>query len=289
MSDQNQPGCPPAPGLFSSPKLFARIRTALVLGVTAILVVLCTLNWPLYLLMAAIGLQGTVELRRILGNPPLAALAPLVLGLVVLILNIQPWVPVPLSSLTILGLGTAALAVRSLQGKPGPFDGLAVGWLAAPIACGLWLHDVSLDPTRLFSPNLLFLVLLPLWFGDTAAYFIGKKFGRTPLAPTVSPNKTWEGAIANFLASVIVAAAVGAFFHLALPVSLAVGVVIGIVGQLGDLLQSQLKRSASLKDSGALLPGHGGVLDRLDSFLLSSVPAATILWILAPYLFHVKQ
>jgi phosphatidate cytidylyltransferase len=115
-------------------------------------------------------------------------------------------------------------------------------------------------------------VLASIWACDTAAYFAGKSLGRRKLLPRVSPNKTWEGAIAGFLA------AVGAFFligSLTLPyldvVSTAVcGVMIGTLGQVGDLVESLLKRDAGVKDSSALIPGHGGVLDRFDSLLFVS-------------------
>jgi phosphatidate cytidylyltransferase len=118
-------------------------------------------------------------------------------------------------------------------------------------------------------------VLVCLWVGDTGAYLIGKRFGRTALAPRVSPKKTWEGAIGGLALSALAglaAAAIGGFG----PVSGALlGAVVGVFGILGDLFQSAWKRSLGLKDSGGLLPGHGGVLDRGDSLLLA-FPAAAL-------------
>ena len=122
------------------------------------------------------------------------------------------------------------------------------------------------------------LVLLPLtvtWAGDTAAYFIGKKMGRIRLAPRVSPGKTVEGGVAGLIAS----AALGALMGLVLrdfpnfPVSPlaggAIGLALGVAAQLGDLAESLLKREAGVKDSGTLLPGHGGALDRFDALFFT--------------------
>jgi phosphatidate cytidylyltransferase len=108
-----------------------------------------------------------------------------------------------------------------------------------------------------------------IWACDSGAYFAGRAFGRHKLFPRVSPNKTWEGAIAGFLAAVL---AFALFRHLLLPYlslrdALACGGIIGIFGQIGDLVESLLKRDAGVKDSSTLIPGHGGVLDRFDSLL----------------------
>ena len=136
------------------------------------------------------------------------------------------------------------------------------------------------------------LVLLPLtvtWVGDTAAYFTGKKLGKRRLAPRVSPGKTVEGGVAGLIAAV----AMGALMGVAMqdlpnfPVSpLAGGVIglaLGVAAQLGDLAESVLKREAGVKDSGTLLPGHGGVLDRLDA-LFFTLPLAYGIIILTRYL-----
>lgn len=108
-----------------------------------------------------------------------------------------------------------------------------------------------------------------IWVCDSGAYFAGRAFGRHKLFPRVSPNKTWEGAIAGFIAAV---AAFALFQNLFLPYlslrdALVCGGIIGIFGQMGDLVESLLKRDAGVKDSSTLIPGHGGVLDRFDSLL----------------------
>ncbi len=126
-------------------------------------------------------------------------------------------------------------------------------------------------------PNALLLLLLPVWAGDIAAMLGGKAFGKHFMAPTISPKKTWEGAICNFAASVLTGWGVGAWLGYDAWVGPACGAAVGIFGQLGDLFESALKRAAGKKDSGTLLPGHGGLLDRIDALLGSVIPVWLIL------------
>ena len=136
---------------------------------------------------------------------------------------------------------------------------------------------------------LLLFLFLCVWSGDIAALYIGKRFGRHKFSPRLSPNKTWEGAIASVLASCIFGMGLillGDWFtqqnssftklHTSEPwwVFLILAVVLNAAAQFGDLLESALKRGAGVKDSGTILPGHGGVLDRIDALLL----AAPVLW-----------
>jgi phosphatidate cytidylyltransferase len=112
-------------------------------------------------------------------------------------------------------------------------------------------------------------LLFILWAGDSAALVVGKKIGRTPFAPQVSPKKTNEGAVGGLLAGVAAAVFLQQFFFPDLPLQhvTAVAFLTGIAGQLGDLAESMLKRAAEIKDSSQMIPGHGGVLDRVDSLL----------------------
>lgn len=167
---------------------------------------------------------------------------------------------------TLWGKLWASLATLAWVGLPLASLNL-VHWMAPPVSSmqGNWRWDVP-----------VLVVLLPLWAGDTAAIFAGKAFGKHPLAPTISPNKTWEGGIANFVACILAAWGIGAWIGLSAPYSIAVGISTGLFGQLGDLAQSWLKRRVGVKDSGKLLPGHGGFLDRLDSLLFAAIPAVVI-------------
>lgn len=105
---------------------------------------------------------------------------------------------------------------------------------------------------------------------DTAAYFIGIKFGRHKLSPKISPKKSVEGSIGGLLGGLVIAVVIGLFFHKPIWLMLLLGAMIVIAGQFGDLIESIIKRNAGVKDSGMFLPGHGGVLDRIDSLLLSA-------------------
>lgn len=126
------------------------------------------------------------------------------------------------------------------------------------------------------DPGLLLAVLLATWACDIGAYLVGCRWGRTPFAPSISPKKSWEGAIGGFAAAVLVGFVVGALdAHPGMGALF--GAVCGTVGPIGDLVQSRLKRRAGAKDSGTLFPGHGGVLDRFDSFLVNT----PICWLLA--------
>jgi phosphatidate cytidylyltransferase len=126
-----------------------------------------------------------------------------------------------------------------------------------------------------FGRQLVLFTLCLIWAGDMLAYFVGRSLGRLPMAPALSPKKTWEGAIANLLASLLVAVLFARWMQADIASLLVVAGLANIAGQMGDLIESAYKRGAVVKDSGALLPGHGGMLDRVDSLIL----AAPVVWI----------
>lgn len=148
--------------------------------------------------------------------------------------------------------------------------------LGAVLLVAMWL---SLAALHARSPWLLLAVMMIVWLADTGAYFAGRKFGRRKLAPVVSPGKSWEGVIGG-LACVgvyvlaVVALAPAIRQHAAIAVISAL--LLAAISVVGDLYESWLKRQAGVKDSGALLPGHGGVLDRIDA-LMPVLPLATLL------------
>lgn len=121
-------------------------------------------------------------------------------------------------------------------------------------------------------------LLTVIWSTDTAAYEAGRRWGRRKLAPKVSPNKTWEGAAAGLIAGGLLGLA-AALITTSAPwlAALFISLFISAIGQIGDLVESKVKRLAGVKDSGKLLPGHGGILDRFDSLLLASM----FMWLLA--------
>lgn len=139
------------------------------------------------------------------------------------------------------------------------------------------------------GPTLLIFLMLVVWTGDIAALYVGKAFGKRKLAPALSPNKTQEGALASIGGSVLIAAVLAGvcelfgrqgstLLHISEPLwqTLLLAALVNVSAQVGDLLESALKRGVGVKDSGAMLPGHGGILDRIDALLV----AAPVLWYL---------
>jgi phosphatidate cytidylyltransferase len=146
--------------------------------------------------------------------------------------------------------------------------------VAYPLSFAVRLHGWGKE-----GPRLLLFALVITWAGDTVAYFVGRAIGKHPFAPHLSPKKTWEGAAASFAGSLLVGLTFSRWLSVPLPHLLVMAGVGNVAGQAGDLLESAYKRSAGVKDSGALLPGHGGILDRIDALILA-IPAVWYYWIL---------
>jgi phosphatidate cytidylyltransferase len=144
-------------------------------------------------------------------------------------------------------------------------------YVGFPLAHALALRQLG-DGDALGRSWLLF-ALLVTFATDTGAFFTGRAVGRHPMAPGISPGKTWEGAAGGFLLALLAALALAQFLELGLALwqTGAIGAAVGVVAQGGDLLESKLKRLSQVKDSGSIIPGHGGILDRLDS-LVAAVP-----------------
>lgn len=150
---------------------------------------------------------------------------------------------------------------------------LGVLYLVLPLSCLLILRSLSG-----IGLGLAVTLTLSVWGADTAAYIFGSLFGKHKLIPKISPKKSWEGAIAGLLLSMILWTVVPRFFFaggLGWIIGPAVGLLVAVAGLGGDLFESHLKRHAGVKDSGTLLPGHGGILDRFDSLLVAA-PVATL-------------
>lgn len=167
---------------------------------------------------------------------------------------------------------------------------LAMSILGVIVLIGAWMALVQLQAR---SPWLVLAAMAIVWIADTAAYFSGRAFGKRKLAPQVSPGKSWEGVYGAWVAVAIYAWVLSRFAHDAgfrfdvTPAAIAAWIVfvvaLAAVSVVGDLFESLLKRHAGVKDSGTLLPGHGGVLDRIDA-LLAAMPIAAVAaqWCLAP-------
>jgi len=292
-------------------ELLKRVATAVVL---IPLVLLLILRAPVPVLAFVAGVIALLAIRELLylseayGSKPLHIPTYIFCGLFFFVIAFHPGATdlLSTSSFTYFGLAFAVLA---------PFIFLAIGMYRSDLASAFPAARVSvfaflyvaLPMASLLQLReqwqgsffLLYLLLL-VWAGDIFAYFIGKPFGRHRMSPRVSPNKTWEGAIASVIASVAVGILM---FHYAQPISSALmqahlierqngifgqtslisvivlSIVLNIAAQLGDLVESLIKRGAGVKDSGAILPGHGGMLDRVDALLF----AAPVLWCFAAW------
>jgi len=177
----------------------------------------------------------------------------------------------------VLGIAAITLFTKRPMVEALPADGISCSGLilvAFPLSFAVRLHGTGRE-----GPPLLLFAMVIIWVGDTAAYFVGRSFGKYKLAPHLSPNKTWEGTAASFLGSLIVALVFARFMTVPLPHLLGMAAVGNVAGQVGDLLESAYKRSAGIKDSGSILPGHGGVLDRIDALILA-IPVVWYYWIL---------
>lgn len=154
---------------------------------------------------------------------------------------------------------------------------LGMVYIGIPFAL---LDFIAFDEDIFYTNTILGLLILS-WSNDTAAYMVGSRFGKTKLFPSVSPKKTWEGSIGGVVITILIAVLMSFFFkECTLTQWLVLAIIVVIFGSIGDLVESMLKRSYSIKDSGTLLPGHGGFLDRFDAFIFL-IPFATayLLWI----------
>jgi phosphatidate cytidylyltransferase len=294
--------------------LIKRIATAVVL---IPIVLLLILRAPVPLVAAVTAIVALITVQEFLKLTESYGVLPLhkpTYGVVVLffvLLMFNAGQQKPLLSTDIFGVAAtfaATIATFVFLTIAMRRDNLATGYPAAA-ASAFGFAYIALPLAMLVQLRqqwagafLILYLLLVVWSGDIFAYFIGKAIGRHLMAPRISPKKTWEGAIASLVASMAIG---GSLFYYSSPVSaaflqwgliqrrdgmfglekpamlpiLVLTAVLNIAAQLGDLVESLIKRGAGVKDSGAILPGHGGMLDRIDALLF----AAPVLWIWAAW------
>jgi len=255
----------------------SRVLTAIGLIPFVLGAFFCANPIPILLLAGIASLLSLSELARLINTPTvwLGLLWPLLFRMM------GPELGGPLMLVPTFLVGVFATWQASQDKESAPFIApFASLWPIVPIIGLVMMHGIAPVHTvwKLTSP--LLLAVIPLWGGDTAAIFAGKAFGKTPLAPKISPKKTVEGGIANLLACLVVATLVANAIGQSVLVGLLCGTVAGILGQIGDLFESGLKRAVGVKDSGTLLPGHGGILDRIDSILFT----APFVWLITSLL-----
>ena len=247
-----------------------RIITA-VIAAAVFLPIVAYGNLPLTILiylMATIGLFELLRMHKIsvISFPGIIAYLTLWIGLIPSEYT-EILVDLHISKLTVLGIGVVFLLIYTVISK-NHFTFDHAGFIVISVSY-VAMGFYYMMETRELSLLYVFFVLLALWATDSGAYFVGRALGKNKLWPEISPNKTIEGAIGGIVASLIVAV----IFTLFTPIDLSfvrlllMAVFVAVFGQLGDLVQSAFKRHYGVKDSGNLLPGHGGILDRSDSWI----------------------
>jgi phosphatidate cytidylyltransferase len=235
------------------------------------------------LLAAVFGGLGVFEFYRLSGvlkTIPLAIFGGTFTVLFIAYPHISYSFNLPLASLVLTGAVILSLIMLVFIPKK---EGLIIQW--ATMATGIlyigWMMSflvlLRLEPGTAAFPeagrNCVFLALFATFGSDTAAYFTGKAIGRHKMAPQISPGKTWEGTAAGIIGGVIICLLFTLDTPLQLPLNywqaVLLGVLVSAFGQMGDLVESLLKRNYGVKDSGSLMPGHGGILDRIDSVLFA--------------------
>ena len=260
-----------------------RVGTALVYGV----IVLSAIFAPpptFVALVAILAALGYLELRALFRYRPYQ---PWLIGVVFTVLFViahmaqTVWTDglLPMTIALSAVFGAVAILVFVAEGarhRPSPAVAGGVFTLGGALYLGLlfgylvdlWMADGAATKGYLGRfPVWLALAFVPTWAADITAYFVGSSFGRRRIAPQISPKKTWEGTLAGFAAAAIVALLIAVSAGIKTGPTLLVAALIGPVGFASDLFESAIKRAAGAKDSGTMLPGHGGVLDRIDSLI----------------------
>jgi phosphatidate cytidylyltransferase len=269
--------------LAKIPPSIARILTAVVLLPILIASIIIPQLALLFVLLAAVALVVALlefwmlaRKQQIRADPVAGVLG--ASALFTVLYFTEPHRPPDLKAIVIvlILLTVCSLVAAMLRGAP--FErmigssGVTVLGVMYIVLLGGHLVAVRTGFAPLLSKHLLAFFFLVLMGSDSAAYYGGRAFGKHKLAPTVSPGKTWEGAVAGMLASLLLAAASHYWFFPELPLrfGLPLAALMNVVGILGDLTESALKRSAGAKDTAQILPGHGGMLDRIDSLLFNA-------------------
>jgi phosphatidate cytidylyltransferase len=264
-----------------------RIITALILIPVVLLLVFLGPKWLITMAVAAVAAMAAWEYMGLAektgANPPRIAV---LVAILALFAGSSSW---PDQTVTILGSLSLGLLVYCTFFRPvEQMLADAATSIFGLLYAGFTLIAIPALIEQTNGPSLVVFLLCVVWAGDIAALYAGRAWGRHKLAPSLSPNKTWEGAVASVAGGLLATVGLLGLAHLfvtqwdrvwlSYPEDiwywLTLAVVVNVAAQVGDLAESALKRSAGVKDSGNLLPGHGGVLDRIDALLV----AAPVLW-----------
>lgn len=244
-------------------------------------------GWVLAALLALVAVLAALEFYRMAERKnaqPLAVLGAAASAAMVALAAAAPGMPVGgahmglLLTVAVLAVATASIWTRGVEGEPllaistTIFGAFYTGGL---LSYGMHLRHLPGSDGAWHGTALVFAPVLLTWASDTFAYFVGRAWGTRKLIPRVSPGKTVQGAVGALLGTVLVAVAYAAVlarfptYRMTVAEAVAFGVLVSVAAQVGDLVESLLKRDAGVKDSGTLLPGHGGALDRFDSLFFT--------------------
>ncbi|MFN8355434.1 MAG: phosphatidate cytidylyltransferase [Spirosomataceae bacterium] len=250
---------------------------AAIIGVTVIISAVVWNQWSYLVLFCAIGTLTQIEFYRLLGldgNQPLTYYGTFV-GVFINILTFlieQELLPYQDYYFMVPPLTVIFFIKLYKKDDPKPFQNIAYTFLGIIyVALPFALITITALQDGFYSYQKVLGCLFLLWASDTGAYFAGTRFGKTKLFERVSPKKSWEGSLGGFAATMLVAFVLSQYFHDLLAWQwYAIGAIIVVAGTYGDLVESLFKRSIQIKDSGSVIPGHGGFLDRFDGLLLSA-------------------
>jgi phosphatidate cytidylyltransferase len=251
-----------------------RAATALVLAPIA-LASIATGKWAMLVVLLVVIAGAAYELSRAL--EPLPFVAALGAGALPLLLSI----PYHVTGLLAGAVASLPWALIWLSARP---ETRTLRAVLAVLLMSLWvgvpLAHLGLFPRSRYGVVLILIAVVGPWISDSGAYFAGRFFGRNPLFPSVSPNKTVEGSVGGLLLTVLIVAPLAyQLLDFTLTKALVIGAGVSVSSQCGDLFESSLKRILDVKDLGNFLPGHGGILDRVDS-LLFTAPAVYYIYLL---------
>ena len=249
--------------------LGTRVIVGAVLALLGVVVVLYG-GWAFVavaMLIALIGLNEFYRMMRVYRPLVLAGF----IGVVLMVL--AAWTRSPQSLMGILAL--SLLIAFGLAAIPGPRPGVSVRiaiTMLGLLYLGYGVGHLELVRRLPDGQGYALMVVFGAWAGDTVAYFTGRYFGATPMAPRLSPKKTWEGFVGGFIGTVLMVVFIGLYYRgIGELHSLVLGLVIGVMGPIGDLFESLIKRDVEIKDAGRFFPGHGGILDRFDGLMFAAV------------------
>jgi phosphatidate cytidylyltransferase len=260
--------------------LAARIVTAIVFGIALTAAILFASSPVMAGVFALLWLAGVWEWAGF-AKLPLAGRAGYTIVFAAAMAAGWPWLDDRgLGALLVAALAWWVFALVLVVRYPRSFSPTFVAFAGVVVLLPSWTLLVRLHRDGTLGAELVLTLLAIVWAADVGAYAAGRLLGRTKLAPAVSPGKTWEGVTGGLVAAGLAAGMAASWLDLPVGRLVALGIVTALISVLGDLTQSMFKRNVGLKDSGKLLPGHGGVLDRIDS-LTAAVPAFVVgLWVL---------